>query len=168
MLTERILSHLPPWKECSELYIFQLIGFFHECEIDYAICTTVRACCSVVGWGTILQAGRSQIWLGLWQKWVPGTFLGVEGGRRVGLTTLPPSTSRSSGKCESLDVSQPCGLQRPATGIVLPLPLLARQCHKFRKTDNNWLKISYSYSYSYSAFWAIYDIRRLKFHLLKI
>jgi hypothetical protein len=30
-------------------------------------------------------------WLSRWQKWVPGIFLGGQGCRCVGLTTLPPS-----------------------------------------------------------------------------
>jgi hypothetical protein len=60
---------------------------------------------NVVGWGTMIQAGRPWVrfstrpWgrLSLRQKWVPGIFLAVKGGRRVRLTS-PPSVRRLSRK----------------------------------------------------------------------
>jgi hypothetical protein len=101
------------------------------------ICAGVRG--SIVGWGTMLQTGRSRVqfpmrwifftWpnpssrtmaLGSAQplteistKKIPG---GVKRGRRIRLTTLLPSVSW---RCGSLDLSHPYGPSRPVTGIAL-------------------------------------------------
>jgi hypothetical protein len=44
------------------------------------------------------------------QKWVPGNVLGVKSGRRVGLTTLPPSISRMSKNVGASTSRNPKGL----------------------------------------------------------
>jgi hypothetical protein len=87
---------------------------------------------SVVGWGTILQAGRSAVrvpdkvdFFNLpnlssrtmalvstqsLTKVAPGIFLGVKSGRRLGLTTLPPFVCRMSENVGAWTSRKPKGL----------------------------------------------------------
>jgi hypothetical protein len=111
----------------------------------------MKACGILVGWGSMLQAGRSWVWVrmgslnffnlsnpssctlalvltqSLTELSTSKCLWGVEHGQCIRLTTSLPSARRLSTQCGIFNISQPCRLWWLVTGIALVLLYMQRK-----------------------------------------
>jgi hypothetical protein len=138
--------HSPPYLSCwssphnykyfyyasvdCHVYIFELYCLFLHCVYKSPVLFPMR---SLDSSSDLILPAALYTWvrLGLQQKCVPETFLGVKRGRHIGLTASEPTVSRLSRKCGSIYVYQSYRPTRPATGTASSVFITCRQSNIF-------------------------------------
>jgi hypothetical protein len=114
-------------EPCKDWILKYLHRNVHFCSHGPVLSAVVKALCYKTRWAEWI----SSIYLILLATLGPGVYTasnrneyqgdswGIECGRCVGLTTLPPSVSRLSRQCWILNISEPYRPAWPVTGIAL-------------------------------------------------